>query len=78
MSPHNIYRLYTFDGVRMILDSDLIEAASDEEALAQATAAAFGRKAELWEGRRLVAALGSESFPPAQDWGMSGALPAGF
>lgn len=76
MSPRNTYRLYTFDGVRMVLDADLIEAASDEEALAQATAAALGKKAELWEGRRLVAALGGESLPPSEDWGLPGELSA--
>lgn len=65
----NTYRLYTFDGVRMVLDADLIQAATDEEALQQANAAALGNKAELWEGRRLVATLGSESVPPAGDWG---------
>ena len=60
MSPRKTYRLCTFDGVRMVLSADLIEATSDEEALAKARAADFGSKAELWEGRRLVAALDSE------------------
>ena len=60
MSPHKTYRLCTFDGARMVLPADFIEAATDEEALAKARAADFGNKAELWEGRRLVAALDSE------------------
>ncbi|HEX6602521.1 MAG TPA: hypothetical protein VF030_07735 [Solirubrobacterales bacterium] len=78
MSPRNTYRLYTFDGVRMVLDADLIEAESDEEALAKATAAASGRKAELWQDRRLVAALGNESAPPADEWGLPGTLSPSF
>ena len=60
----------------MVLDADLIEAASDEEALAQANVAAFGKKAELWEGRRLVTALDSEPVPPAGHWGLPGTLSA--
>ena len=76
MSPRITYRLYTFDGVRMVLDADLIKAANDDEALAHANVAALGKKAELWEGRRLVAALDSEPLPPAGDWDLPGALPA--
>ena len=57
MSPRQTYRLYTFDGVQMILSNEIIEAASDEEALAAAHAADFATRAELWEGRRLVAAI---------------------
>jgi hypothetical protein len=65
-----------FDRTRMALDADLFEAANDEEALAQATRAARGKKAELWEGQRLVAALGSEAPPPAGDWDLQGTLSA--
>lgn len=58
--PQTIYRVYCFDGHRMSLSGDEIEAASDEQAIAAASAASFGTKCEIWEGRRLVATLDSE------------------
>ena len=60
MSPRQTYRLYMFDGVRMVLSNDLIEAASDEEALAAAHLAGSGTRTELWQGRRLVAEIEAE------------------
>ena len=53
----NIYRVYCYDSVRDIVSSDLIEAGSDEEAIALAETAGFGTKCEIWEGDRLVAKL---------------------
>lgn len=52
------YRVYCFDGVHKVLTSDLIDAATDEDAIAQAEAAGFGSQCEIWQGRRLVAELG--------------------
>jgi hypothetical protein len=54
------YRIYCYDAHMMTISSDLIEAASDEEAIAKALAAGFGSKCEIWEGDRLVAQLGEE------------------
>ena len=61
MSPsEKTYRVYCFDREHMRLDSDLITAATDEEAIAKAVAAGFGSRCEIWQGRRLVAQLDSE------------------
>ena len=56
-SQNKTYRVYCFDGVSKELTNDLIEAASDDEAIALADAMGFGTKCELWEGNRLVAQL---------------------
>lgn len=56
-SPMKIYRICCFDAALKILSADLIEAASDEDAIAQAEAAGFGTHCEIWEGDRLVAQL---------------------
>lgn len=56
-SQTKTYRVYCFDGARQALTNDLIEAASDEEAIAKANAMGFGTRCELWEGHRLVAEL---------------------
>jgi hypothetical protein len=58
--PLKSYRVYCYDGARKIVTADWIEAASDEEAIANAQAAGFGSKCEIWEGRRLVAQLEDE------------------
>ena len=59
-SPHKTYRFYSFDAVYKVVSADLIKAASDADAIAQAQAAGFGTKCELWDGRRLVAQLEGE------------------
>ena len=58
--PLKTYRVYCFDGIHKDLTADLIEAADDEDAIAQAEAAGFGTKCEIWDGNRLVAELGPE------------------
>jgi len=58
--PPKIYRLYCYDGARQIVTADLIEVASDEEAIFKAQAAGFGSRCEIWEGKRLVAQLEEE------------------
>jgi hypothetical protein len=59
-NPPKTYRAYSYDGVHQILANDLIEAASDEDAIREAEAMGFGTKFEIWEGNRLVAELGAE------------------
>ena len=51
------YRVYCFDGVNKIVSADMLQAVSDEDAIAQAEARGFGTKCEIWEGQRLVAQL---------------------
>ena len=58
--PQKIYRAYRYDGVHQALSNELIEAASDEEAIRQAEAMGLGTKCEIWDGNRLVAELGTE------------------
>lgn len=60
-SETTTYRVYCFDGVRKALTNDLIQAATDDEAIAQANAIGIGSKCELWEGHRLVAELESRA-----------------
>lgn len=43
------YRVYCYDARMHNVSSDLIEAASDAHAIAQAKAAGFGSKCEIWE-----------------------------
>lgn len=56
-APLKTYRVCCFDGVRKIVTADLIEAGSDEAAIAKAEAQGFGSKCEIWDGGRLVATL---------------------
>lgn len=58
--PQKIYRAYSYDGVHQALSNELIEAASDEEAIRQAEAMGFATRCEIWEGHRLVAEIGTE------------------
>lgn len=55
-----IYRLYCFDGERMTLTGDTIQAVNDAAAIAMAEAQGYGSKCEIWEGKRLVATLEAE------------------
>ena len=54
------YRVYCYDGSKMKLTGDLIQASSDEDAIAKAEARAFGSRCEIWDGNRLVAELQGE------------------
>lgn len=58
--PPRTYRVVCYDAAHTILTAELIEAASDEEAIAQAEAAGYGTACEIWHGNRLVAQLGGE------------------
>lgn len=59
-APQKTYRVYRYDGVHKAVSADLIEALTDDQAVTEAEAAGFGTKCEIWEGHRLVAALGGE------------------
>ena len=50
-----IYRIYCFDSALQLVTADEIRAASDEEAIEAAKAAAFCNRCEVWHGRTLVA-----------------------
>lgn len=54
------YRVYCYDDVHKVVSVDLIEAASDDQAIAAAQAQGFGSKCEIWEGRRLVLQLADQ------------------
>lgn len=56
----NTYRIYCYDGQTMTLSGHALKATRDAEAIAEAEASDFGTSCEIWQGRRLVAAL-----PPA-------------
>ena len=45
---------------RATSSADVVKASSDEEAIANAEAAGFGSKCEIWDGERMVARLESE------------------
>jgi hypothetical protein len=57
-SQPKTYRIYTYDARMKSVSSELVEVLSDDEAIAEAEAAGFGSKCEIWEGNRLVAQLG--------------------
>jgi len=59
-APLKRYRVYCFDASLNTVTSDWIEAEDDEQAIAQAQAAGFGSKCEIWDGKRLVAQLEAE------------------
>ena len=59
-APNKTYRVYCYDAVHKAVSVDLIDAASDEEAIAKAKEQGFGSRCEIWDGRRLVAELGEE------------------
>jgi hypothetical protein len=59
-TPLKNYKVYCYDSAHNVLTADMIEASSDEGAIAKATAAGFGSKCEIWLGRRLVAQLDAQ------------------
>jgi len=59
-SPNKIYRVYCYDSVHQVVTADVIEASSDEEAIAKAEAQGYGTRCEIWDGNRLVAELGDQ------------------
>ena len=59
-SPLKTYRVVCYDAARHEVSSDIVEAASDEEVIANAYASGFGTRCEIWEGNRLGAQLEGE------------------
>ena len=57
--PPRTYRLYCFDLQQKAVTADFLKAATDEEAIASAKAC-YASKCEIWDGKRLVAALDQE------------------
>lgn len=53
------YRLYCLDGVDKVASAEWVEAQDDEAAIAAAEGIRGARTCELWQGKRLVARLGS-------------------
>ncbi len=51
------YRYYCLDGVGNLHDTQWISADNDDDAIAQVEARHPDGKCEIWQGRRLVAAL---------------------
>jgi hypothetical protein len=60
-SPAKTYRVYCYDAVHKVVSVDLIDASTDDEAIAKAKAQGFGSRCEIWDGRRMVAQLGEEA-----------------
>jgi hypothetical protein len=58
--PQKKYRVYCYDAAHTAVSAELIEAATDDEAITKAKAAGFGCKCEVWQGNRLVARLEAE------------------
>lgn len=58
-APFKTYRVYHYDG-SMTLTGDLVDARSDDEAIALAQANARGSKCEIWDGQRLVSQFPAE------------------
>jgi hypothetical protein len=56
-TPPKTYRVYCYDMDRKVVTADFIKADNDDDAIAQAEAAGFGSKCEIWDGKRLVAQL---------------------
>ena len=58
--PLKTYRVYCYDAAQKAVTADWLKACTDEEAIAEAKARGFGSKCEIWDGKRLVAALEHE------------------
>jgi hypothetical protein len=54
------YRVYGLDGVDKVASAEWIEAEDDETAIEAVKQKMDGHDCELWEGRRLVARIGSK------------------
>jgi hypothetical protein len=55
--PSDIYRYYCLDGTARLHSAEWFEAVSDADAIAQIMAKHPESKCEIWEGKRLVAAI---------------------
>jgi hypothetical protein len=59
-APPRTYRIVCYDAANRLVTADLIEAATDQDAIAMVEGAGFGTKCEIWHGGRLVAHLEAE------------------
>jgi hypothetical protein len=59
-APQKTYKIYSYDSAHRVVTADMIDAMTDDEAIAIAERAGFGSKCEIWHGRRLVAQLEAE------------------
>ena len=59
------YRVYCYDGAGKLWVADSIEAASDDEAMAEARTMKVAIKCEVWERDRLVGTVETPREPPA-------------
>ena len=58
------YRVYFLDGVNRFTRPEVVEAASDEDAVQQARLLMSGLiKCEVWDGQRLVAKVTADDRP---------------
>lgn len=73
--PQTSYRIYRFNAARHIVTADVLKALGDEEAIANAEAAGFGSKMEIWDGSRLVAQLEGERRKPVSGMDRNRTLP---
>ena len=60
------YRVYCYDGAGKLWVADWIEAASDEQALAEARTMKVAVKCEVWERDRLVGTIETPREPAAK------------
>ena len=58
--PSGNYRFYRLDGAGHLHDASWFVAESDEDAVAKIEAEHPGSKCEIWQGKRLVAAIAPE------------------
>jgi hypothetical protein len=59
------YRVYCYDGAGKVWVADWIEAATDEDALAEARTMHVGVKCEVWQRDRLIGTIETPREPPA-------------
>ena len=57
---HKSYRVYCYDAALKTVTGDIIEAASDDEAIAMIEARGLPSMCEIWDGDRLVAQLSGD------------------
>ena len=63
--PMANYRIYCYDGAGKLWVADWIEAASDDDAMAEARSMNVGVKSEVWQRDRLIGTIETPLRPPA-------------
>lgn len=59
-APRKTYRISCYHAANQMVAAELIEAATDEEAIAMIESGCAGTVVEIWQDRRLVARLEAE------------------